>query len=109
MDVPNYSLSILMPLNEDTIKQFKRYSKFYLQNMAGEEKICWRVEATNSISTPGILEVIALEYYANETEDDIDNGIVGGLIEEIQNPNTDEMNNIIVGPTFIKPKTINRY
>ena len=109
IDTPNYSLSILMPLNDDTLKQFKRYSKFYLQNIAGEEQVCWRVEATDYISTPGILEVTAVEYYVNKDEDDIENGIVGGLIEEIQNPNTEEVEDAIVGETFIKPKTTNRY
>ena len=109
VDTPNYSLSILMPLNDDTLKQFKRYSKFYLQNAKGEEKVCWRVEATDYISTPGILEVTAVEYYANETEDDIENGIVGGLIEEVKNPNSEEVEDAIIGKTFIKPKTTNRY
>lgn len=109
VDTPNYSLSILMPLNEDTLKQFKRYSKFYLQNITGQEQICWRVEATDSISTPGILEVTAVEYYANEIEDDIENGIVGGLIKEIENPNSAEIEDAIIGETFIKPKTTNRY
>ena len=53
---------------------------------------------------PGILEVTAVEYYANETEDDIDNGIVGGLIEQIKDPN-EEMEKVgILGETFIKPK-----
>lgn len=98
-----------MPLNRDTLKQFKRYSKFYLQNVEGEEKVCWRVEAVDSISSPGILEVTAVEYYANETEDDIENGIVGGLIEEIQNPNSEEVEDAIVGETFIKPKTTYTY
>ena len=109
IDTPNYSLSIIMPLNEDTLKQFKRYSKFYLQNVEGEHKVCWRVEATDSISTPGILEVTAVEYYSNETEDDIENGIVGGLIEEIKNPNSEEVENTIIGETFIKPKTAYTY
>nr|DAL45985.1 MAG TPA_asm: hypothetical protein [Caudoviricetes sp.]DAT74621.1 MAG TPA: hypothetical protein [Caudoviricetes sp.] len=31
-------------------------------------------------STPGIIEINAVEYYSNETADDIDNGIVNGLI-----------------------------
>ena len=109
IDTPNYSLSILMPLNKDTLKQFTRYSKFYLQNIEGEHKVCWRVEATDSISTPGILEVIAQEYYSNEFEDDIENGIVGGLVEEIKNPNTEEVEDAIVGETFIKPKTTYTY
>ena len=109
IDTPNYTLSILMPLNEDTLKQFQRYSKFYLQNIQGEHKVCWRVEATDSISTPGILEVVAEEYYSNEFEDDIENGIVGGLIEEIKNPNSEEVEDAIVGETFIKPKTAYTY
>ena len=104
IDTPNYSLSILMPANEDTLKQFKRYAKFYLQNIQGKEKVCWRVEATDYISTPGVLEVIAVEYYVNETKDDVENGIVDGLVEEIQNPNSNEIENIIIGETFIKPK-----
>ena len=99
VDTPNYSLSILMPLNEYTKKYFTRYSKFYLQG----DETCWRVEATDYISTPGILEVTAVEYFANETEDDIDNGIVGGLIEEIKDPNEGKPMEI-VGDTFIKVK-----
>ena len=74
VDTPNHSLSILMPKNKYTMNYFKRYNKFYLQG----DDTCWRVEATDWISTPGILEVTAVEYYANETEDEIDAGIVGG-------------------------------
>ena len=95
-----------MPKNEDTLSYFKRYKKFYLQG----DDTCWRVEATDWISTPGILEVIAVEYYANETEDNIDNGIVGGLIEEIKDPNGEKVEEIdIIGDTFIKPKKSYQY
>lgn len=100
VDEPNYSLHILMPLNPDTKKQFRRYSKFYLQN----DDVCWRVEAIDWISTPGILEITAVEYYANETEDDIANGIVGGLIIEPASPNQETVDNLIEGEVFIKPK-----
>lgn len=106
VDTPNHSLSILMPKNEYTMNYFKRYSKFYLQG----DDTCWRVEASDWISTPGILEVIAVEYYANETEDDVDAGIVGGLIEPIKDPNegtVDEMD--IIGETFIKVKKLYDY
>ena len=98
VDTPNHSLSILMPKNEYTMKYFKRYSKFYLQG----DDTCWRVEAIDWISTPGILEVTAVEYYSNEDEDDIEAGIVGGLIED-KDPNGEEPMNI-VGETFIKIK-----
>ena len=105
VDTPNYSLDILMPRNEETLKYFRRYSKFYLYNDdPAAEQICWRVEAIDWISTPGILEVVAVEYYANETEDDIDNGIVGGLIVKPENPNPPVIEYTIMGDTFIKPK-----
>ena len=111
VDTPNHSLHILMPRNEATLKYFRRYAKFYLQDEeAGAERICWRVEATDWISTPGILEVTAVEYYANLTEDDIENGVVGGLIvKENKNPNDIETEETIVGETFIKPKKTYEY
>ena len=105
LDTPNQSLSILMPKNEYTVNYFKRYNKFYLQG----DDTCWRVEAVDSISTPGILEVAALEYYANETEDDIEAGIVGGLIEEIKDPNIEEGRMEIMGETFIRVKKTYNY
>ena len=104
VDTPNHSLNLLMPKNEYSLAYFKRYSKFYLQG----DDTCWRVEATDWISTPGILEVTAVEYYANEIEDDIDAGIVGGLIEEPKDPNGNEPMEII-GETFIKPQQIYTY
>ena len=97
MDSPNHSLSLLLPKNEDTLKYFQRYKKFYLQ----DDDTCWRVEATDWISTPGVLEVTAVEYYSNEIEDDIENGIVGGKIEELNLP-VDQVE--IVGESFIKIK-----
>lgn len=105
MDVPNYSLSILMPKNEYTLKHFQRYVKFYLQDdLKNNTPICWRVEAIDSISTPNILEVYAKEYYINEQEDDVTNGIVGGKIEPIiPNEQIKDENEEIVGDNFIKP------
>ena len=98
VDTPNHSLSILMPKNDYTMNYFKRYNRFYLNG----DDTCWRVEATDWISTPGILEVTAVEYYANETEDDIEAGIVGGLIAKDILPEDDS--EIIEGDTFIKVK-----
>lgn len=107
IDTPNHSLNILMPKNEDTLKQFVRYAKFYLQETEDvASRICWRVEATDSISMPGILEINATEYFSNKDEDDIDNGIVGGLIKPPENPNDITVDDdLISGETFIKPKS----
>ena len=105
IDSPNYSLNLLIPKNEDTIKYFKRYGKFYLK----DNDTCWRIEAVDIYSTPGIIEVSAMEYYSNEIEDDVVNGVVGGLIPEQQNPNTAETDATIAGETFIKVKKTYTY
>ena len=103
IDTPNYSLNILMPKSEAAIKYFQRYQKFYLKGDK-DYKVCWRVEAVDWLSMPGIIEINAVEYYSNETEDDIENGVVGGLIAEPVDPNIEAENFNIEGETFIKPK-----
>lgn len=112
VDNPNYSLNILMPRTKNTVAYFQRYSKFYLQGESeGSPLICWRVEAADWISTPGILEVTAVEYYANKDEDDLENKIAGALIAEPLDPNpeTEEGTPQILGETFIKPKVVQEY
>ena len=105
VDTPNHSLHILMPRTDAVIKYFQRYSKFYLQGCVEvAPKICWRVEAIDWISTPGIFEMTAEEYYANEIEDDVEAGLVGTLIAEPVMPNSKEIEIFIEGETFIKPK-----
>ena len=100
IDSPNYTLNLLIPKTSATLKYFARYNKFYLQN----DNTCWRIEAIDKFSSPGIIEVAAVEYYANTIEDDIQNGIVGGLITEAKNPNNAEIDATIIGETFIKVK-----
>lgn len=109
IDTPNYSLTLLIPKTAENIKQFKRYSKFFLSNDLDEDRVCWRVEAVDSITTPGIIEISASEYYYNKDTDDLENGIVDGLVEEVKNPNTEDVEDAIIGPTFIKPRTTNNY
>ena len=105
VDNPNYSLNLLMPNAEETLKYFRRYSKFYLQDEpAGAEKKCWRIEAIDWLSTPGILEVTAVEYYINKDEDNVEEGIAGDLIIKDENPNPPVIESTIIGETFIKPK-----
>ena len=103
IDTPNFSLNILMPKTDAAIKYFKRYNKFYLTGDK-DYNICWRVEAIDWLSMPGVLEINAIEYYANEIEDNIEKGIVGGLIAEPVNPNPQPVEETIIGETFIKPK-----
>lgn len=105
IDTPNHSLDILMPYNEANVKFCQRYNKFYLQD--DPNKTCWRIEATDLYSTPGIININAVEYYSNTTEDDIDEGIVKGKLEPVKDPNP--VSNEISGETFIKPKAVYEY
>lgn len=107
VDRPNHSLNILLPANKYNLDYFNRYSKFYL--LEDRKKICWRVEAIDWISTPGILQINAVEYYVNEFEDDVENGVAGGLIVKEENPNTNRIEGLIEGDTFIKPKGFYEY
>ena len=102
VDNPNYSLNILLPKTADTLSYFQRYNKFYLTD--DELKVCWRIEAIDWLSMPGVLEINAVEYYANEFEDNLENGTVGTLKTEPINPNNSFIEDTIIGETFIKPK-----
>jgi hypothetical protein len=100
IDLPNYTLYFMIPRTEDTIKYFTRYAEFYLRDaQSPDNRICWRIEATDSITTPGIIEINATEYYANAIEDDIEGGIVGGKIEPIEVPES-----AIDGESIIRPQ-----
>lgn len=106
VDEPNHTLNILIPKTDEALKYFRRYAKFYLKGCSeSAPNVCWRVEGIDWVGIPGVLEINATEYYANEVEDDVKNGLVGGLIEQPQDPNEDSpQSEVIVGETFIKPK-----
>lgn len=111
VDEPNHSLDILMTKTPEALEYFRRYAKFYLKGIEEKDKnTCWRVEATDSISMPGVLQVVAVEHYANETTDDLENSLVNGLVVEPVDPNeTQENDGLIKGETFIKPKISYNY
>lgn len=101
LDMPNHSLTMMLPATKEVLTYFKRYSKFYIQPLKeGDSPICWRVEATDTISMPGILQLTAYEYYINEQKDNVEEGIVDAWGEEIPEP----QDGTIEGEIFIKPK-----
>ena len=106
LDTPNHSLTMMLPATVEVLAYFKRYSKFYIHPLKeGDSPICWRVEATDTISMPGILEITAYEYYINEQTDNVEEGIVDAWGEEIPEPQDTD----ILGETFIKPKKTYTY
>ena len=60
---------------------------------------------------PGVLQVVAVEYYANETKDDLAESLVNGLVVEPIDPNTENesFDNLIKGETFIRPRLEYKY
>ena len=100
IDKPNFSLHLLIPKNEQTLRAFDRYSEFLLEGK------CWRVEAIDIVSTKNVIEVNAEEYYVDKDADDIVNNIVDGLIIEPVNPTPETE---ILGETFIKPRIAETY
>lgn len=95
IDRPNFSLHILLPMNDKTLRAFDRYSEFLFQGK------CWRVESTDTISAKNVLEINAEEYYVDKDKDDILNEVADGLVIESPEP---PPSMIIQGETFIKPR-----
>lgn len=98
LDEPNLSLNILIPNNAQTLKAFCRYFEFMF---AGK---CWRVEADDSVSMEGVIEINAEEYFKDRDtdSDELKNAFVIEKVDET--PDTE-----IIGETFIKPKIAEIY
>lgn len=106
IDIPNYSLNMMIPKNKDTLAWCKRYAKFLLSD--GLNTVCWRIEAVDAYSMENIIQFNAVEYYINPELDDVENKIADAFEPEISTtfalldgrPTGKE----IQGETFIKPK-----
>lgn len=70
---PNYSLVLYVTQNEETLEYFHRFSKI---NINGQP---WEIQAIDSISTPGIIEVALKETYKNTPQDDIDAAVAASI------------------------------
>ena len=97
LEVPNWTLELYMPATEENIAKFKdRYATFMFDGKS------WEVQVTDSISMEGVLQVIAIEHYVNETLDNIEEGIEDyfEVVPVLPETGTEYM---ILGNTFIKP------
>lgn len=116
LDTPNHSLNILLPKTKETIQYFQRYARFYIGASLYDEDpdtfpwVCYRVEAVDYISTPGIFEITAVEYYANKDTDDIPAGLADAKILQKEKPNESIGSKITIeGPTYINPFIKTKY
>lgn len=98
LDTPNLTLNILLPQNEYTLKMFQRYSRFLFAGL------CWQVQAPDSISMDGVIEVNAMENYINDFKDDSTNELVDGLvITKVKDEENSSGINFITGTSLIEP------
>ena len=97
VDTPNWTLELYVPATEENIAKFKdRYATFMFDGKS------WEVQVTDAVSIEGVLQVIALEHYVNETLDNIEEGIEDyfEVVPVLPETGTEHM---ILGNTFIKP------
>jgi hypothetical protein len=90
----NHSLTMYVARTTDSLEFFKRFNTLELDGQT------WQVEATDSISIEGIIEVNLGEYFNNSMED----------LQEV--PVIAPINTLlphIVGDTFVKPYDIETY
>lgn len=89
-DVPNMTLQLYIPKTEQNIRLFERYVTFEFGGRF------WQVVAPDVISTPGIIEIPAVEDYECHHSD---------LLVEIVDPNppVEDYEETIIGETFVKP------
>lgn len=96
VDVPNWSLEIYVPDIEEHRKYFKRNSRFIFDNTA------WEVQVVDHISTQGIIQIVALEHFADKATDDIENNLANAFkIVPVREQKNDD---VISGEGFIKPR-----
>ena len=89
-DVPNHTLDIYMKDNEVNRRTFTRYNRFEYDGMY------WKVSAFDYISTPGVIEIVALEDYECHNDP-----IFVEAIPEEKPVAEDE--NVIMGENIVKP------
>lgn len=97
VDVPNWTLELYVPATEENIAKFKdRYATFMFDGKS------WEVQVIDSVSMEGVLQVIAMEYYTNETLDNVEENIEDyfEIVPVLPETGTEYM---ILGNTFIKP------
>lgn len=103
LDTPNWTLEMYLPATEENVIKFKdRYATFMFDGKS------WEVQVTDSVSIEGVLQIIALEHYVNETLDNVEEGIEDyfEVIPVLPETGTEYM---ILGNTFIKPLFTEEY
>lgn len=90
----NYTLSLMITKNEETLEFFKRFAKLKIDGMM------WEVQAVNRIDADGVIEVALKETFSNTIEEE-------GQIPEIEKPESEAA--AIKGSVNVKPYSTHTY
>lgn len=94
LDVPNETLSILVPNNDFTAFVFQKYKRFILNGIA------WQIQSIDNVSLTNIIQVEAQEYFINKDTDNLTDNVADDPTIVPAVP-TDE--SPITGTLLIKP------
>lgn len=89
-DVPNLTLNIYITNTEQNRRTFERYKRFEFNNRY------WKVTAPDFISTPGIIELTAIEDYECHNDE------IFLRVDEVEEVVPDDVNEIL-GPKEVMP------
>lgn len=96
----NNTLQIYITQNEETLKYFHRFSKIKMNGNT------WEVQAVDSISTPGIIEVTVKEDFNNSPKDNLDKAVQESIdIIQVE----EKKEEYIHGPTEVYPYETHSY
>ena len=90
----NYTLSLMITKNEETLEFFKRFAKIKIDGMM------WEVQAVNRADADGVIEVALKEAFSNTIEEE-------GQIPEIEKPEAEAA--AIKGSVNVKPYSTHIY
>lgn len=90
----NYTLSLMITKNEETLEFFKRFAKIKIDGMM------WEVQAVNRADADGVIEVALKETFSNTIEEE-------GQIPEIEKPEVEAA--AIKGSVNVKPYSTHTY
>lgn len=90
----NYTLTLMITKNEETLDFFHRFAKLKIDGMM------WEVQAVNRIDADGVIEVALKETFSNTIEEE-------GQIPEIEKPESEAA--AIKGSVNVKPYSTHTY
>lgn len=98
----NHTLILYISQNEETLKYFNRFKKVIIHGKP------WEVQAIDSISTPGIIEMSLKETYTNSIQDNL-NEVIKQIDDKNKVIEQDTAEPYILGESEVYPYEVHHY